>query len=65
MSKKIEDDDDDYEVSEEDEILEKYEKLDSKRYTLKRQLAARRRLEQLMENRELDRMISGDFYDWG
>ena len=26
---------------------------------------ARRRLEQLREDKELERLISGDFYDWG
>lgn len=62
MSEKIDDDtfddieDDDNEISE-DEI-----ETEVKVNTLKTQFDARRRLEQMKEDRELERLLNGDYY---
>ncbi|MCW9014518.1 MAG: hypothetical protein OQL06_12105 [Gammaproteobacteria bacterium] len=68
MSRKIEDNDD-YESIDDDEIPDDdipddFEKVETRQSLLKRSSDARRKLEQLLENRELERLINGESYDW-
>jgi hypothetical protein len=69
MADDIEDDDDGDEDTfvgmDEDETLDDQEEVESKEITARSQSDARRRLEQLKEEKELERLINGDYYDWG
>lgn len=65
MARKIDDDDYDFDSLEQADIADDLEeKMDSKKSALQRQSEARRRLELLMENRKLERIINSDRYDW-
>ena len=59
MSDKI--DDDSFNDEEDDELDEQLE-METKEISLKAQIDARRRLEQLKEDRELERMLKDDYY---
>lgn len=58
------DDDDDYEAEDGDEMLEDFEDIEDPETVLVSHSDARRRLEQLKEEKELERLIKGDFDDW-
>ena len=63
MAEEITDDDDDFEGD--DEMLDEYEEdLDSKPVIFRDSAAARRRLEQIKEEKALERLLNGDFDDW-
>lgn len=64
MSRKPDDEDeDDFEDIDEDEMVEDFDEIDDKPSTMKFHHDARRVLEQLREDKELDRIINGNFYD--
>jgi len=65
------DDDDDFDDDEGDadgvgdgEILDDFEDIEDKQVILKDPSHARRRLEQLREEKELERLLKGDLDDW-
>jgi len=68
MSDDIEDDadgdEDTFVGMDEDEELEDQEDDDGRDVPVRSQSDARRRLEQLKEERELERLINGSYYDW-
>lgn len=66
MADDIEDDEDEdtFVGMEEDELLDEQDDEEDKEVTARSQSDARRRLEQLREDRELERLINGDYYDW-
>ncbi|MDH5611787.1 MAG: hypothetical protein OEY66_04960 [Gammaproteobacteria bacterium] len=68
MADDIEDDSDGDEDTfvgmDEDEALDDQDDDEDKEITARSQSDARRRLEQLKEDRELERLIKGDYYDW-
>lgn len=67
MAEKFSDDDDfddDGEADGEGEILDDFEDIEDKPVSLKDPSHARRRLEQLREEKELERLLKGDFDDW-
>ncbi|MDH5471919.1 MAG: hypothetical protein OEY87_03195 [Gammaproteobacteria bacterium] len=66
MAAKIDDDEDDFdEVDDEDgAMLEDFDEIDDKEIILKDYSDARRRLEQIREDKELERLIRGEFDDW-
>jgi hypothetical protein len=70
MAEKFEDeDDDDFDDDEGDavsdgEVLDDFEDIDDKVIVLKDPSHARRRLEQLREEKELERLLRGDLDDW-
>lgn len=59
-----EDEDDDFDEVDDDEIVEDFEEIDDTVSELKYTANARRRLEELMEERELQRLLRGDIGDW-
>ncbi len=61
MSKSI---DDDYDAMNADELPDDFEDFEIRQLVVKNQPAVRQRLEQLMENRELDRLINDGFDYW-
>lgn len=61
MSKNI---DDDFDALDADELPDDFENIEIRQIVVNNQIAARQRLEQLMENRELDRLINGGFDYW-
>lgn len=70
MAEKFDDDDDDFDDEEGDadtdddgEILDDFEEIDDKPIMMKDPSHARRRLEQLREEKELERLLRGDL-DW-
>ena len=60
MAKKI-DDDDDFETDDDGEMLDDLDEIESKQSRLKVFSDARRRLEQLHEEKELARLINSSF----
>jgi hypothetical protein len=66
MADDIEDDEDEdtFVGMDEDELLDEQDDEEDKEVTARSQSDARRRLEQLREDRELERLINGDYYDW-
>ncbi|MDH5765337.1 MAG: hypothetical protein OEZ38_04905 [Gammaproteobacteria bacterium] len=58
------DDDDDYDAEDGDEMLEDFEDIEDPETVLVSHSDARRRLEQLKEEKELERLIKGEFDDW-
>jgi len=61
MAEEICDDDD---FDEDTEIHDDYEDIEIKPPVFKDSAAARRRLEQLREEKALERLLKGDFDDW-
>jgi len=59
-----EDDDADTDTEGDVEILDDFEDIDDKVIAFKDPSHARRRLEQLREEKELERLLKGDFDDW-
>ena len=47
-----------------DEIYNDYDGVRDKRVSYKKSADARRRLERLMEEKALERLLKGDFNDW-
>jgi hypothetical protein len=66
MAKDISDDEDfDDDVEDNDDpMLDDYEDIETKPVPCKDSSGARRRLEQLKEEKALERLLKGDFYDW-
>lgn len=72
MADKFDDDDDDFDDDEDGDadtdsdgdLLDDYEDIDEKPMQFKDPSHARRRLEQLREEKELERLLKGDFDDW-
>jgi len=70
MSEKFDDDDDfddddsDADTDGDGDILDDFEEIDDKEITFKDPSHARRRLEQLREEKELERLLRGDLDDW-
>jgi len=68
MADDIEDDadgdEDTFVGMDEDEVLDDQADEEDKEIAARSQSDARRRLEQLREDRELERLINGDYYDW-
>ena len=56
--------DDDYDDDTDDEALDEYEAEENKLISFKDSAAARRRLEQIREEKALERLLRGDFDDW-
>jgi hypothetical protein len=56
--------DDDFDALDIDELPEDFENIEIRQILANNQIAARQRLEQLMENRELDRLINGGLDYW-
>lgn len=56
--------DDDYDAIDADELPDDLEDIEISPVVVKNQLAARQKLEQLMENRELNRLINDGFDYW-
>ncbi|MCW8854821.1 MAG: hypothetical protein OQK76_10035 [Gammaproteobacteria bacterium] len=56
--------DDDFDAGDDDEMLDEFEEIDDEKIVEKVHSDARRRLEQLREDKELARLLKGDFDDW-
>jgi hypothetical protein len=65
MAEKVSDDDDFDEEADDDDMLDDYEDVENAPVSFKDSSAARRRLEQLKEEKALERLLKGDFDDWG
>lgn len=63
MAEKVSDDDG-FDEDTDDETLDEYEAEEDKLISFKDSAAARRRLEQIREEKALERLLRGDFYDW-
>jgi hypothetical protein len=63
MADKISDEDD-FDEEAVDEDLDDYDAEEQKLISFKDSAAARRRLEQIKEERALERLLKGDFDDW-
>ena len=63
MAGKI-DNDDDFDAGDDDEMLDEFEEIDDEKIIEQVHSDARRRLEQLREDKELARLLKGDFDDW-
>lgn len=63
MAEKISDEDD-FDEEAVDEELDDYDAEEQKLISFKDSAAARRRLEQIKEERALERLLKGDFDDW-
>lgn len=57
-------DEDDFDEEVDDEELDGYDSEEDKLISFKDSAAARRRLEQIKEERALERLLKGDFDDW-
>ena len=71
MASKFDNDDDDFDDDDSDadtvsdgDILDDFEDIEDKVISFKDPSHARRRLEQLREEKELERILKGDFDDW-
>ena len=58
------DDDEEFDTGEDGEMLAAYEDIENKQKPVKSYSDARRRHEQLQEEKELARLIKGDIEDW-
>lgn len=56
--------DDAFDTEDDDEMLDEYEKIEDEKSIVDKYSDARRRLEQLREDKELERLLKGDFDDW-
>jgi len=58
------DDDDTFDDIEDDDIFDDIEETETSKYSSRNHLDARRRLEQLKEDKELERLTKGQLGDW-
>lgn len=56
--------DDDFDDESDDEMLDDFEQVEIRQISFKDSAAARRRLEQIKEEKALERLLKGDFDDW-
>lgn len=56
--------DDTFDIEVDDKVLENYEETEYKKTKARRHIDARRRLEKLKEDKELERLMKGDSLDW-
>lgn len=56
--------DDAFDTEDDDEMLDEYEKIEDEKSIVDKYSDARRRLEQLREDKELERLLKGGFDDW-